>query len=86
MVRLNKMAEVIVKEVDPQGRISIPIRWRREWKSRKLVLIKRGDRIELFPIEPEPPSDLFDSIKISKNVDFVDPHSVKKALLESREH
>lgn len=80
------MAEVIVKEVDPQGRISIPIRWRRGWKSRKIVLIRRGDRIELFPIESEPPSDLFDSIKISENVDFVDPHSVKKALLESREH
>jgi len=80
------MAEVILKELDSQGRILIPIRWRKEWKSRKLVLTRRGKRIELIPIEAIPPSDLFDSIKISENVDFTDPHSLKKALLELQEH
>jgi hypothetical protein len=46
------------------------------------VLIKRGNKIEIIPIEPTSPSNLFDSIKISKNVDFADPHSLRKALLE----
>ena len=86
MVEMNEMVDMIVKEVDPQGRILIPIQWRRRWKSRKLVLIRRGNRIELAPLDITPPSSLFDSIKISENVDFTDTHSVKKALLELQEH
>jgi len=78
------MVEVVVKEADSQGRISIPYQWRMGWKSRKLVLIRRKDRIELCPIESVPPSELFDSIEVSENVDFVNPHSVKKALAELR--
>lgn len=79
------MEEVAIKEVDSQGRISIPIRWRRKWKSHRIMLRKQRNGIELIPIEPTPPSELFDSIKISEKVDFSDPHSLKKALLELRE-
>ena len=79
------MAEIVVKELDPQGRISIPIKWRKGWKSRRLVLVRHGSRIEVIPIESTPPSDLFDSIEISENVDFIDPHSLKKTLLELKE-
>jgi len=79
-----EMEESVVKKVDPQGRISIPIEWRRDWKSDKVVLKRRGDRIEVTPIEPISPSSLFDSITIGDEVDFTDPHSLKKALLESR--
>lgn len=79
------MVDIDVKEVDTQGRISIPKRWRKGWKSRKLVLIRRENRIELIPIEPTSPLTLFDSIEISERVDFTDPHSLKKALLELRE-
>ncbi len=80
------MAEVIMKEIDSQGRISIPTRWRKGWKSRKLMLIRRGNKVEVVPIESMSPSELFDSIMISGNVDFADPHSLRKALLESQEH
>jgi len=80
-----RMVEVAVKKVDPQGRISIPIGWRSGWKSGRVVLIRRGNKIEVTPIESIPPSSLFDSIKISDNVDFLDPHSLKKALLELQE-
>jgi len=80
------MVEMVVKEIDVQGRITIPMQWRKKWKSRKLVLVMRENRIEVAPIEPTPPSDLFDSVKISGDVDFTDPHSLKKALLELREH
>jgi len=79
------MVEVVVKEVDSQGRISIPIDWRRGWKSRKLVMRRSGNRIELIPIEFTFPSELFDSVEISENVDFTDPHSLKRALLEPEE-
>jgi len=79
------MVEVVVKKVDPQGRISIPMEWRSGWKSGRVVLIRRGNKIEVTPIEPISPSGLFDSIKISDNVDFSDPHSLKKTLLEQQE-
>jgi len=47
-----RMVEVAVKKVDPQGRISIPIGWRSGWKSGRVVLIRRGNKIEVAPIEP----------------------------------
>jgi len=77
--------EVSVKKVDPQGRIAIPIKWRREWKSSKVMLIRHGNRVEVIPIEATSPSSLFDSIEIANEVDFTDVHSLKKALLELRE-
>jgi len=80
------MGEIVVKEIDAQGRVTIPMQWRKKWKSSKLVLIMREDRIEVTPIEPTPPSDLFDSVGISGDVDFTDPHSLRKALLELKQH
>lgn len=76
------MEETIVKKVDPQGRISIPVAWRSGWKSSKVILKRLGNKIELTPIEPISPSSLFDSIEIMDEVDFTDPHLLKKALLE----
>ncbi len=76
------MEKIVVREIDPQGRITIPIKWRRKWKSRKLVLLLHEDRIEIIPLEPTYPTKLFDSIEISENVDFTDPHSIRRAILE----
>lgn len=85
MVKLIEMEETVVKKIDPQGRISIPIEWRSGWKSSKVMLTRHENRIEVTPIEPILPSSLFDSIKITDKVDFTDPHSLKKALLELHE-
>ena len=79
------MEETVVKRVDQQGRISIPVEWRKDWKSDKVVLRKRGSVIEMIPISPIPPSALFDSMEIDDGVDFTDPHSLKRALRERRE-
>lgn len=78
------MEETIVKKLDPQGRISIPIEWRKEWKSDKVVLRRLSGKIEVSPIEPISPSSLFDSIVVGDDVDFTDPHSLRKALLEPK--
>lgn len=74
--------ESVVRKIDPQGRISIPIDWRKGWRTDRVVLKREGDRIELIPIEPTLPSDLFDSVEIGDEVDFTDPHSLRRALLE----
>ncbi len=79
------MEESVIKRVDPQGRVSIPVEWRRGWKSDKVVLRRLGDRIEVTPIEPVPPSSLFDSIEVGDDVDFTDPHSLRKSLVEPGE-
>lgn len=84
LVELLEMGESVVKKVDQQGRISIPIEWRRGWKSDKVVLRRCGETIELTPIEPISPSSLFDSIEVGGEVDFTDPHSLRRAWLESR--
>lgn len=76
------MAEVIVKKMDPKGRINIPIEWRNKWRSNKVVLRRTGNRIDITPLEPINPSDLFDSIKISGDVDLSDSHFLKKGVLE----
>lgn len=81
MIELEE-TEVSIRKVDPQGRISIPIKWRNEWKSNRVVLTKRGKRIEITPMDIILPSSLFDSIEIPDDVDFTDSHSVKKAFLE----
>jgi len=77
-----KLVEVALKKLDAQGRVAIPAAWRRGWKSGKVILIKRGGKIELSPVEPLLPSSLFDSIEIVNDVDFTDSHSLKRALLE----
>lgn len=79
------MEETVVKKIDPQGRISIPVEWRSDWKSSKVILTRHGNKIEVTPIESISPSSLFDSIKIKDEVDFTDTHSLKKTLLELRE-
>ncbi|MCW4049356.1 MAG: AbrB/MazE/SpoVT family DNA-binding domain-containing protein [Candidatus Bathyarchaeota archaeon] len=78
------MGASVVKKVDPQGRISIPIEWRKEWRTDKVIMRRIGNLIEVSPIEPIPPTSLFDSIEIGDDVDFTDPHSLKKAVMESK--
>jgi len=86
LVEKVKLVETTLKKLDAQGRVAIPAAWRRGWKSGKVILIKRGEKIELSPIELVSPSSLFDSIEISDNVDFTDSHSLRRALLERTAH
>ncbi len=76
--------EVALKKLDAQGRVAIPAAWRRGWKSGRVILIKREGKIELSPIEPVPPSSLFDSIEVADDVDFTNPHSLKRAYWSER--
>ena len=86
LVESFELVEVVLKSLDAQGRVAIPAAWRRGWKSGKVILIRRGGKIELSPVEPMLPSSLFDSIKIVDDVDFIDSHSLKRALLERSAH
>jgi hypothetical protein len=76
------MSDVVVKRIDAQGRISLPVDWRRDWKSNKVVLTKLGSSIQVSPIEPLSPSELFDSIEVPADVDISDSHALRRGLLE----
>ena len=76
--------KAVVRRIDSQGRVAIPVDWRSEWKSDKVMLIRRGSRVELAPVEPIDPTSLFDSIVVSDDVDFSDPHSLRRVLLSLR--
>ncbi len=75
------MAEAVVRRLDGQGRVSVPAEWRRDWKSDSVMLRKRGNMIEMLPVEPVKPSEFFDSIRVPDAADFLDAHSLKRALL-----
>jgi len=78
------MSEAVVKKVDAQGRIAIPAKWRGVWKTRKIALVKSGDRIEIVPLSAIKPSQLFDSIEVSGDTNLTDIHALKKALTEKK--
>lgn len=80
------MKGAVLKKVDEQGRITIPAEWRKGWKSNDVLLVLKDDStVEVVPLEPIPPSHLFDAIPIQNDVDFADPHSLRRALLEGTE-
>ena len=45
------------------------------------MLIRKGRRIELGPVEPVDPTSLFDSIVVPDDADLADPHSLRKSFL-----
>ena len=84
MVSARMGEKAIVRRLDPQGRVAIPVDWRSEWKSDKVMLVRKGRRIELAPVEPVDPTSLFDSIVVPDSVDFTDPHSLRRSFLSRR--
>lgn len=74
----------VVRRLDPQGRVAIPAGWRSEWKTDRVVLVHRGRRVEVAPIEPIDPTQLFDSILVRDDVDLADSHSLRRAALRLR--
>lgn len=71
----------IIKQVDNQGRIVLPKKWRdKNLKSSSVKLEITDDKIEVLPYEPEDISDLFGSIKVDMKSDRTDWKEMKKEL------
>jgi len=43
--------KVVIKRIDPQGRIALPMSFRRLAKSGEVVLVNLGDRVLIYPRE-----------------------------------
>lgn len=75
---------VIIKEVDKQGRMVIPKRWRESHGLKKVVLRVEDDRIMIMPYRPPDITKFFDRIEVDLKSDLGDWKGVKRELHEVR--
>lgn len=79
------MTKAIIRKIDTQGRISIPIGWRKEAmnEATEVLIVEYPDRLEIIPKKTVDLTEFFDSIE----VDFPpssDYHKLKKRLLGAK--
>jgi len=69
--------KVEIKKADSQGRIVLPISWRRK-RSDEVIVVEREDRLEIFPRDADL-SKYVDSVEVEV-VNFDDYHEIRKEL------
>jgi bifunctional DNA-binding transcriptional regulator/antitoxin component of YhaV-PrlF toxin-antitoxin module len=75
------------RRIDAQGRISLPVDWRREvlGDAEEVLILRRGEELVVRPKRSRRPSDFFDSIEVDLESDLSDWHAVKRELMNPRE-
>lgn len=76
------MSEVEIKQVDPQGRVLLPSKWRKErlGKRREVYVISLQDRVEVVPLEADL-SRFADSVVMDiPEGKFLDYHELRREL------
>jgi bifunctional DNA-binding transcriptional regulator/antitoxin component of YhaV-PrlF toxin-antitoxin module len=75
------MAEVAIKELDPQGRVVIPKAWRSKHLRGKRVIMKlKEDGIEIVSYAALDLTKFFDRIPVDVKSDLRDWHAVRREL------
>ena len=75
------LSEVEIKEIDEQGRIVIPKRWRnKHLKGKKVVLKLKQDALEIIPYDTLNLTEYFGTIKADVKSDLADWHSLRREL------
>ncbi len=73
--------QVVLKEVDEQGRIVLPVSWRRKYlKGNKVLIRPRGTGLEILPQEEVDLTSYFDRIEVDMEADLADWHAVLREL------
>ncbi len=77
--------DVVVKEVDEQGRVVIPKEWRRRLLKDRRVIMKLGERsIEVLPANEFNLTNFFNSIEVDVESDLSDWHSLRRELRKGK--
>ncbi|MFW6117233.1 MAG: AbrB/MazE/SpoVT family DNA-binding domain-containing protein [Thermoproteota archaeon] len=72
---------MVIKNVDRQGRLVIPKKWREEvLGDRKVVLVRKGEVIEIRAYSEADLTNYFDSMPVDLDSDLSDWHSVRREL------
>ncbi len=78
---MGHIMKVVVKEVDRQGRITIPKSWRDRYLKEPKVVMKIGDGfIEIVPKKEPDLTRFFDSVEVDVECDLSDWHGVRREL------
>jgi len=79
------MSEVVSKELDEQGRIIVPKRWReRVLKGRRVMMRMKDGVIEISPLGSADLTAFFDKARVDVKSDLSDWHAVRKELRRAR--
>ena len=79
--------QVEIKNIDKQGRISIPAIWRSELlgNARQVLVMRVEDGIKIVPVKPRKLSDFFDTVEADIDPSlFSDYHKLKAELARKR--
>lgn len=74
------MSSVEIKEIDEQGRVIIPKKWRGLLKGDKVVLKLKRDSIVVLPWEQFDLTNFFDSVEMDLKSDLTDWHAVRREI------
>jgi len=73
--------EMVIKDIDEQGRVIIPKELRKKYKIKEKVVIRPVEgKIELIPLEEKELSKYFDIATADVKTDLSDWHKVRKEL------
>jgi DNA-binding transcriptional regulator/RsmH inhibitor MraZ len=72
--------KVAIKRIDNQGRIVLPLSFRRRLKRGAVLVVEREDRLEIYPVDAEL-SEYFDAVEVDVE-HFEDYHELRRELRE----
>lgn len=73
--------EAAVEVVDAQGRIVLPMAWRKKFLKKDKVLVSvKGDTVEVKPLNSVDITEYFDRLEVDVQADFSDWHKVRREL------
>lgn len=75
------LIEMVIKDIDEQGRVVIPKELRKKYKITEKVVIRSGEgKIEVIPLEEKELTKYFDTATANIKSDLSDWHKVRKEL------
>ncbi|MBA7511478.1 hypothetical protein ES705_03474 [subsurface metagenome] len=74
--------KVEIKKVDSQGRVVLPVSWRRRMKSDEVMVVEESAKVEIFPRDVDL-SKYVDSVEVEVDT-FEDYHKVRKELRKEK--